>query len=287
MKKILGLLLVTLSLLSVGCTSSSTTDKPILSVSLLPQKYFLEQIVGDLAEVHVLVPYGNNPEYYDPVPRDIAKLQDSRSFFAIGTLPFEQQWIRALPDSVEVINLAERLPHDLIFEHDGEHAHTHIHGDPHYWTSLVGGKAMAEAILAATIELFPENEAILRDNYERNIIPKFDEVKTLAEEVFGDSDSCAFVIYHPSLSLFASEWGLTQLVIEENGLEPTPRHLVQLIEKAREMDTRAVLIQEEFDTKNAENIARELGIEPLTIQPLAEDWVSEMKRLIEVFRKKR
>lgn len=284
MKKTLCLLI--LAILALGCSPAKESDKPILSVSLLPQKYFLEQIVGDLAEVHVLVPYGNNPEYYDPVPRDIAKLQDSRGFFAIGTLPFEQQWINALPDSVTVINLAERLPHDMVFAHDGGCEHTHIHGDPHYWTSLEGGRAMAEAMLAGTIELFPESEAVLRSNYEQQLIPKFDEVQSLAEEVFGKGDSCAFVIYHPSLSLFASEWGLIQLVIEENGLEPTPRHLVQLIEKAKSMDTRAVLIQEEFDAKNAENIARQLGITPLTIQPLAEDWTAEMKRLIEVFRRK-
>lgn len=284
MKSILRLIIITL--LVAGCTPKAESDKPLLSVSLLPEKYFLEQIVGDLAEVHVLVPYGANPEYYDPVPKDVAKMQDSRGFFAIGTLPFEQQWIDALPDSVEVINLAERLPNDLIFGHDGEHAHTHIHGDPHYWTSLEGGRAMADAILEATIELFPEHEAELRSNFEEHLVPKFEEVKALAEEVFADSPSCAFVIYHPSLSLFASEWGLTQLVIEENGLEPTPRHLVQLIEKAKSLDTRAVLIQEEYDAKNAENIARELDIQPLTIQPLAEDWTAEMKRLIEVFRQK-
>lgn len=284
MNKLLTLLLV--ALFATGCTPSKESHKPILSVSLLPQKYFLKHIVGDLAEVHVLVPYGNNPEYYDPTPRNIAKLQDSRGYFAIGTLPFEQQWINALPDSVAVINLAERLPHDLIHGHEEGHEHTHIHGDPHYWTSLQGGKAMAEAILAATIEIFPEKEAELRANYESHLTPKFGEVEALAHEVFEESDSCAFVIYHPSLSLFASEWGLTQLVIEENGLEPTPRHLVQLLETAKAMDTRAVLIQEEFDAKNAENIARQLGITPLTIQPLAEDWTAEMKRLIEVFRKR-
>lgn len=283
MKKLFWILLV--ATLAIGCSPKEGSDKPILSVSLLPEKYFLEQIVGDLAEVHVLVPYGNNPEYYDPVPRDIAKLQRSRGFFAIGTLPFEQQWINALPDSVKVINLAERLPHDLIFGHDEEYAHTHIHGDPHYWTSLQGGKAMAEAILTATIELFPEQEAELRSNYDQNLAPRFEEIQALADEVFTDSDSCAFVIYHPSLSLFASEWGLTQLVMEERGLEPTPRHLVRLIETAKRMDTRAVFIQEEFDVKNAENIARQLGIEPMTIQPLAEDWTAEMKRLIEAFRK--
>lgn len=277
--------LLAVAVLVVSCAPKAKTSRPTISVSLLPEKYFMEQIVGGLADIHVLVPYGNNPEYYDPAPKDIAKLQSSVAYFAIGTLPFEQQWIAALPDSVKVINLAERMPHDMVFGHDCEHAHTHVHGDPHYWTSLQGGIAMAEAMLQAAQELFPTESAQLKANYEANVLPNFAEIEALAKEVFEGRDSVAFVIYHPSLSLFADEWGLTQLVIEENGLEPTPRHLVQLIERAKQMDTKAVLIQVEYDAKNAENIAKELGQKPLEVQPLTEDWSAEMKRLIEVFRK--
>lgn len=68
----------------------------------------------------------------------------------------------------------------------------------------------------------------------------------------------AFVIYHPSLSLFAKEFGLTQLVVEEHGNEPTARHLARLIVQAKELGVEAVFIQEEFETRSVMNIAKEL-----------------------------
>lgn len=267
---------------SSSCHSSKQSEVPVIAVSLLPEKYFVERMVGDLAEVHVVVPKGSNPETYDPVPRDIAALQSAKAYIIIGTLPFEERWLESLPDSVEVVNIAQRMPHELIFEpHEG---HSHRLGDPHYWTSLEGGTAMAEVIRDALVDLFPEHQAEIEANYAQKIMPELEQLRHLGAEIFTGRDSLAFVIYHPSLTLFAHEWGLTQLVIEEGGKEPSARQLVGLIERARQLDTKVVLIQAEFDQKNGETVARELGLPAVTIQPLEEDWAGEMKRIMELFR---
>lgn len=283
MRKILLIFLILVAVILPSCRSVSTTERATISVSLLPQKYFLERIIGDKASIHVLVPKGNNPELYDPSPQDIATLQSSVAYFAVGTLPFEKQWMVSLPDSVKVVEISQFVPQDIIFSHDGEHTHAHVYGDPHYWTSLTGGRAMAEAMLSEAIKLFPEEADQFRENYDQELLPVFTEVETLGNNVFKDRPKVAFVIYHPSLSLFADEWGLTQLSIEENGIEPTPRHLVRLIEKAKSMETRAVFVQKEYDTKSCYNVAQQLGIEILQVQPLAEDWAEEMTRLIKAF----
>ncbi|MDO5017525.1 MAG: zinc ABC transporter substrate-binding protein [Porphyromonas sp.] len=281
MKHWIGLIAVLL--LTTACTKEATNGKPIITVSLLPEKYFVEQMTGDWAEVHVLVPYGNNPEAYDPTPKDIAKLHSSKTYLAIGTLPFEQQWIRSLPDSVTLVNIAERMPHDLIHGDHEEHGHVHQFGDPHYWTSLTGGEAMAEVIREALAELFPDRAEEIRQNYEANLAPTLTEIAEYGQSVLGQRDSLAFVIYHPSLSLFAEEWGLRQLAIEEHGREPSVKHLIALIDEARKWDTRVVFIQREFDTKSVESIASDLRIHRVVIDPLAEDWAAEMRSIISQF----
>ncbi|MDN4753723.1 zinc ABC transporter substrate-binding protein [Porphyromonadaceae bacterium W3.11] len=278
MKKVFCLLWCVILFSSCGKAKEETSSVS-LSVSLAPQKHFLQMIVGDFAEVHVLVPSGTNPEVYDPSPAEIAKLEDSRAYFAIGTLPFETEWVKALPEDVEVIDQAKLLPQDLIFSHDGKHAHVHIHGDPHYWTSVTGARAMAEVMLKELIRLFPDEEELFRENY-KHLEGEINDIEKLAKATFEDKDEVAFVIYHPSLSLFADEWNLHQLVIEENGLEPTARHLVRLMDEAKRLDTKVVLIQEEFDTKNAESIGTALELPLRTIHPLAENWKEEMKQLI-------
>ena len=42
-----------------------------------------------------------------------------------------------------------------------------------------------------------------------------------------------FVIYHPALTYFARDYGLQQIAIEDEGKEPSARHLARLIEQAR------------------------------------------------------
>lgn len=284
--RLLWLCAVAITLCVAACKAPIKGDQPVVSVSLLPEKYFVERMLGDLAEVHVVVPKGSNPETYDPTPRDIAMLQGSKAYLAIGTLPFEEQWQKILPDSVAVVNIASRLPQEMIFaECEGTHdGHTHPLGDPHYWTSVSGGTAMAEVIREALIELFPQHQEEIEANFEQNILPELVQLEQLGEEIFAGRDSLAFVIYHPSLSHFAREWGLTQLVIEEGGTEPSARQLVALMDRAKALETKVVLIQAEYDQRNGETIARELGLPAVIIQPLEENWAGEMRRLMELFR---
>lgn len=77
-----------------------------------------------------------------------------------------------------VVNIASRLPQEMIFaECEGTHdGHTHPLGDPHYWTSVSGGTAMAEVIREALIELFPQHQEEIEANFEQNILPELVQV---------------------------------------------------------------------------------------------------------------
>ena len=91
--------------------------------------------------------------------------------------------------------------------------------------------------------------------------------------------SRSFVIYHPSLSEFASEWSLEQLVLEEDGKEPSPAHLEQVIRRARAAGVRVVFVQKEFESKLVHSIASELGAQTYEINPLDGDWRGELLRI--------
>ena len=62
------LFIVSLSLF-VACQSGSKknteTEKGVLTVTIEPQRYFLEQIVGDAFTINTLVPPGTSPETYE------------------------------------------------------------------------------------------------------------------------------------------------------------------------------------------------------------------------------
>ena len=63
MKKTLFIL--TTLILLCGCRTKTNEDTtPILTVSIEPMRYFVEQLVGDNFQVQSLVPGGRAPELY-------------------------------------------------------------------------------------------------------------------------------------------------------------------------------------------------------------------------------
>jgi zinc transport system substrate-binding protein len=74
---------------------------------------------------------------------------------------------------------------------------------------------------------------------------------------------------------------LKQVVIEEHGKEPSAAHLKEIIDEARLLGVRKILLQSEFDKRHAESIAEEIGAEIITINPLSYDWREEMLRTAE------
>ncbi|MCK9995180.1 MAG: zinc ABC transporter substrate-binding protein, partial [Candidatus Krumholzibacteria bacterium] len=90
-----------LLLLGTACLAPTATfAAPIkITVSILPQAWFVEQIGSDLVEVSVLVGPGHSPAIYEPTPRQMADLEQADLFLAAG-VPFEQGLVprvQALP----------------------------------------------------------------------------------------------------------------------------------------------------------------------------------------------
>ena len=161
----------------------------------------------------------------------------------------------------------------------------HWHGDhfheggvePHIWNSTRNAIIIAENIYAALCELDATHQEEYKNRLDvlKETIQRTDEnVHTLLE----NADS-TFLIYHPALSYFARDYGLKQISIEEGGKEPSPAYLKHLIELCRKEKARVIFVQQEFDQRNAQLIADELGIEVVSINPLSYDWAEEMIRV--------
>lgn len=61
-------------------------------VSILPQKFFLDQIGKGNVKVTIMVKPGANPAVYEPKPSQMVELAKTDLYFAIG-VPFEKAWL--------------------------------------------------------------------------------------------------------------------------------------------------------------------------------------------------
>ena len=278
MKKLIYIL--TLILLSACSSPSQKNDKPLLTVTLEPLRYFAEAIAGDHYQVVSMVPKGSSPESYDPTPQQLVNLSQSQAYLRIGYIGFEQAWMKKLeanhPD-MKVFDTSQGV--DLIRGEGHWHGdHFHEGGvEPHIWNSTRNVNVIADNIYTALCELDAAHEADYKHRLDslKQIISQTDtDVRSLLE----NADS-TFLIYHPALSYFARDYGLKQISIEEGGKEPSPAQLKSLIETCRKENAHTIFVQQEFDQRNAQLIADELGVNVVSINPLSYNWAEEMLRV--------
>lgn len=72
---------------------SALFAKVSVSVSVIPQAFFVQKIAGNLVEVNIMVQKGKSPETYEPSLKELQKLSESQIYFTIG-MPFEHAWLR-------------------------------------------------------------------------------------------------------------------------------------------------------------------------------------------------
>ena len=80
----IGIILMLVALLW-ACDENKDREKTI-SVSILPQRYFVERIAGDYVKVNVMIPPGANPAVSDLSTEQLKALHNSSIYFAVGLL---------------------------------------------------------------------------------------------------------------------------------------------------------------------------------------------------------
>lgn len=273
-------------LLIFGCSErKEPEDKTIVSVSILPQKFIIDQLCNNEIDVNVLIPPGASPATYEPSPKQVRDIAKSELYIRIGYIEFEKAWMEKfqsvnpemmIADQSEGVKLIhyESLHDD---EHSDHHGHGHSHGviDPHIWTSPVEMKVQVENVLNALKKVFPNRSLSLKKNADI-LQHKIDSVDNALKELFKEKANKGFLIYHPSMAYFARDYGLEQLPIEFEGKEPTSSYIKDLITTAQEKKIQSVFVQKQFSTDEALALAREIEAEIIEIDPLQYNWSESM-----------
>lgn len=290
----LTMLLCLAMLPGCGGQSQPKEEKPIITVTIEPLRYFAEAIAGDRFVVTSMVPKGSSPETYDPTPMQLMELARSKAYFRVGYIGFERTWIEKLADNaphLQFFDLSNGV--ELILDKDSAHSHGNgmppvSHHDaptldhptegvePHIWTSAENAQTISANILRAlcTIDKANRNEYISRYN---RLAAQIEQTDSLVRARLANPEAGkAFMIYHPALSYFARDYGLTQIPIEEGGKEPSPAQLKTLIDTCRRQNVRVIFVQPEFDRRNAQLIAQQTGARIVDINPLDYDWKAQM-----------
>lgn len=279
--KTLSLLSILLLIFATSCKNTERNDKPTITVTIEPLRYFTEAIAGDKFNVVSMVPEGSSPETYDPTPQQMVNLSKSTAYLRIGHIGFEQSWMDKLQENLPKLRFYDTSIGVNLIHQQCSHSHirqedeNHSHGvEPHIWNSPENAKIIADNVYKALEELDNKNSEYYKNRLD-SLIRVIDQTNEEIQSIIEHADK-TFLIYHPALTYFARDYGLEQISIEEGGKEPSPAHLQALIKLCKEKNARVIFVQQEFDMRNAEAIAKELKVKVIPVNPLNYNWTEEM-----------
>lgn len=305
MKKTFFITLILMLLLGCGQENKKKEaadpgeGKTRITVSVLPQQYFVRRIAGDKAIINVMIPPGHSPATYEPTTLQMRDVSDSDIYFRIGHIPFEKVWmgnIKAANPEMKMIDTSRGVrlirsgsAQEAEDEHEqhasGETAHSHDHRgiDPHIWLSPAAVKVQAKNILTALSRFDPANKAFYENNY-RTFAGDIDWLHEELNNLFTDLQSNKIMVFHPAWSYFARDFDLLQVAIEVEGKEPNPADLKRAIDTAKKEGIRVIFVQKQFATHSAQAVANEIDGKVVILDPLAAEWLSNMKKIGETLK---
>lgn len=279
-------------------------EKLSVFVSILPQKFFAERLLGENGTVEVLIGAGQSPHTYEPLPQQMGKLSRSNMFFTVG-IPFERSLIGKLSSlcpnlkivatdaNIEKLVMLDHEHHEHMHSNmqechedekhvEGEHHHNNNHHevglDPHFWLDPERASIMADNMAKAIVEAKPELSAFVESNLNKIKVELKDLSDELSQKLIPFKGQ-TMLVFHPAFGYFATRFGLIQKAVEIEGKEPAPRQLANLIKICKTEGIKVIFVQKQFPANTAETIASSIGGKVLAIDPLAEDYINNLKAM--------
>ena len=277
-----------------GCTEQnekiSTTQPLVVACTIPPQEEFIREVAGDYpVSILVMVPPGSSPHTFEPAPSQIAGLESADLYIALGSgIEFENRWISRIKQiypGIKMINLSQNIE---LYHPSGSHGefaepslyNTNERSDPHIWMSLRNAAWIVNTTAEAMALIRPDMKDSFfknKDNYNQKLADADQDIR----ESLKNLKTRTILVYHPAYSYFCRDYDLEQMVVEENGREPSSRKLADLITKAKSKGINIVFTEPEGSTRQAETLAREIDGTMILISPLDRNYLENMKRIAE------
>jgi len=253
-----------------GCVSQNNgpSDKILVATTLAPLGDFVRAVGGERVDVMVLVPPGAEPHTFEPTPSQMARMSRADVYVMNGAgIEFWMDKLLQVNSKMVLVDSSQGIA--LITESGGE-------TDPHVWVSLRNAAVQVNNICDALVQVDPSG----KDYYLRNRDDYLQKLRLLdANEsaTFALKSHKIFIVHHPAWTYFARDYGLQEVPLMENEKEPGPKYLGQVIDLARKNNINTIFVEPEYNPKSAEVIAREMNASIVNLDPLAGNYLENMR----------
>jgi len=261
--------LVALLVLLAGCNRSgaragagqtAASVGPVLAVETFLAD-IAQQVAGSRLAVRALMPAGVDPHSYEPTPRDVAAVAESRALIVngAGMESFLQKLLASAGGERRLIEASAGL----------EPRTSGNEIDPHFFLAPLHVVRYVENIRDGLTAIDPAGSSLYTANAAAYSARLRELDAWIRSQVAGiPAADRLLVTNHESLGYFAEAYGFTVVGTVLPGVStdasPSARQVVGLIDALRATGTKAVFLESGTDPKLARQVAQEAGIRVVT-----------------------
>ena len=266
-KTVLSLVCLTGLLPACSTSEPETSARPNIVVTYSVLGSVVTDLVGDAADVTILIPDGQDPHDFQPSARDIETINNADIVVSNG-LDFEEGLEDVLASAIESgvsvymvgENITVREPDE---DHAEEEGHAHGAGDPHLWLSPLSFTQALPSLTAAI------NKATGLSIDETTALDQLTKLDNEITEVIDTIESCVMVSGHDEMGYFADRYGCTVIgaIIPSFSTtsEATAKQIADLKVLAASNNVKAVFTGLGTPAEVSEQLASELGIAAVSL----------------------
>ena len=223
--------------------------KPQILVSSYVPYTLVKNLVKDMADVSMLMPPGVEPHSFEPLPKDILKVQKAKTFFYID------KTLEPWADEINSNN-SLALGKDLATQED-----------IHIWMDF--DKATLMALLASkTIQReYPTLKQEVNKNFAKLAIDINRLKKSYSSKLANCKSRDIYHIGHLAFGAIAKNYNLNfkPLINSSEAQEPSPKDILEMIKQIKEKDIKYIFTEEALSPQMADLIASQTNTQILML----------------------
>lgn len=283
MRRYLIIFLTIISVVLTACSKKEeqmqSNERPVIVATTYAIYDALKHIGGEDIRASMLIPPGREIHSFEPSPKDIIKLNKASLVLYNGE--GLEPWIGQFDIGAKAVDLSKYVTLIKVEEkEEDEEGHHHHHGvyDPHYWLDFDNMKKVAAVIAKKLSQMQPNNEKKFQKRLHEYL-----KMLTLLDKRYKTTlSSCklhTIYVNHNAYSYLARRYNFSvkSLVGLSPDAQPNPKTVEAILSSIKKEGAKAIYYEPFENNSVLLSIAKEMGLQPLVLQPLGNVTAKEAK----------